>query len=259
MPKDYSSSIKLTGKILDAWLPWKIKYSRLPGMAVGIVYREKLVYKKGFGYADVLTKRSVTPQTCFRIASISKTFTSFAVMQLVEKGKLRLTDKVAKYLPWFRARRGRLSSADITVRELLSHSAGVFRDGVISHWENDRFPDLAGLKRSIGDKTIVPATRKRFKYSNFGFAILGQVVAAAAGIPFDEYIEKNILRPLGMKRTAPDVNSRNIKWLAKGYSRIIPDEKRFIFPNPPTKAYMPAAGFLSEARCAWLPSAPGAQ
>src|SRR5262245_32710930 len=98
--KDYARAITSTAKILNAWLPGKIQYDRIPGLAVGIVHDGKLVYQKGFGYADVELKIPVTPGTCFRIASISKTFTAVALMQLAERGKIDLDDRIEAYLPW---------------------------------------------------------------------------------------------------------------------------------------------------------------
>ncbi len=80
MEKDYTKAIKYTAKVIDAWLPLKIQYDRIPGLAVGIVHNGKLVYQKGFGCADVESKIAIYPKTSFRIASISKTFTAVAIM-----------------------------------------------------------------------------------------------------------------------------------------------------------------------------------
>ena len=225
MEKDYVKAIRYTTRILDAWLPWKIQYDRIPGLAVGIVHNGKLVYQKGFGYADVESKISVTPKTCFRIASVSKTFTAVSIMQLVEQGKINLDDRVQKYLPWFKAQTKDSDSSNITIRQVLSHTAGLFRDGT-PHWENDKFPDLAGLKKSISNKSIVFENLTRFKYSNFGFALLGEVIKKASGFDYGEYVNKNIIGKLEMERTAPDYNKENEDWLAKGYSRPMPNKER---------------------------------
>lgn len=245
MEKDYAKAIKCTSKILDAWLPWKIQYDRIPGLAVGIVHNGKIVYQKGFGYADIESKILITPKTCFRIASISKTFTAVAIMQLFEQGKINLDDCVGKYLPWFKAQTKNSDSNNITIRQVLSHTGGVFRDGNTPHWENDNFPDLAGLKKSISNKSIVFENLTRFKYSNFGFALLGEVIKKASDLDYDEYVTKNIIRKLGVERTAPDYSKENDNWLAKGYSRPIPNKEREVFPHSRTKAYAPATGFLS--------------
>lgn len=245
MEKDFVKAIKYTAKILDAWLPYKIQYDRIPGLSIGIIHNGKLVYQKGFGYADVELKTPMTPKTCFRIASISKTFTTNAIMQLVEQKKINLDDHVEKYLPWFRAQTKSANLNNITIRQILSHTGGVFRDGNTPHWENDKFPDLAGLKKSISSKTAVFENLTQFKYSNFGFALLGEIIKRISKMGYAEYVNQHIIKKLGMERTAPDFNEKNEKWLAKGYSRPIPNKERESFRHSKTKAYASATGFLS--------------
>src|SRR5262245_40800290 len=104
MTREIERAITTTGRVIDAWLPLKIRYDRIPGVAIGIAYRGELVYARGFGYADVASAARVEPSTAFRIASNSKTFTAVSIMQLVERGVLALDDKLATYLPWFRAK-----------------------------------------------------------------------------------------------------------------------------------------------------------
>src|SRR3989344_3767900 len=245
MEKDYTKAIKYATKILDAWMPWKIQYDRIPGLAVGIVHNGKLVYQKGFGFADIESKIAMLPKTCFRIASISKTFTAVAIMQLVEQGKINLDDRVEKYLSWFKAQTKDTDSSNITIRQVLSHTGGVFRDGNTPHWENDKFPNLAGLKKSTSNKTAVFENLTRFKYSNFGFALLGEIIKKASGISYNKYINKHIIKKLGMERTASDFSKETEEWLAKGYSRPIPNKEREAFHHSETRAYAPATGFLS--------------
>jgi D-alanyl-D-alanine carboxypeptidase len=245
MSEGYSKAIALTAKIADAWLPHKIRYDRIPGIAVGIVHNGKSVYRKGFGYADVEAKIPVTATTCFRIASISKTFTAVAIMQLLEAGKLALDNRVGKHLPWFKKQTAGTDSDNITIRQLLSHTGGVFRDGTSPHWEDSAFPDLDGLKKSVSGKTVVFENLTRFKYSNFGYALLGQIIEKASGLTYDAYVKKHIIGKLGLTRTATDFTSKNDVWLAKGYWRPIPGLQRKAFPHSETKAYASATGFLS--------------
>ena len=245
MKKDYKKAIKYAVKAIDAWLPSKIQYSRIPALSVGIVHNGKLVYQRGFGFADVESRESATPDTCYRIASISKTFTAIAIMQLAERGKLNLDDKISKHLPWFKAKTKDSDSRNITIRQVLSHTSGVFRDGNTPHWENDQFPDFAGLKKSISNRTIIFENLTRFKYSNFGFALLGEVIKKVSDVSYDEYVSFHIIKKLGMQKTASDLTKESEKWLAKGYSRPIPNKERETFRHVPTNAYSSATGFLS--------------
>lgn len=245
MEKNIEKAIKITGKILDAWLPYKIQHNEIPGLSVGIVYKGKLVYKAGFGYADLKSKIKATPKTCYRIASISKTFTSVAILQLAEKGKLNIDDPVEKYLPWFKAKNKVGDSKNITIKQLLSHTGGVFRDGTTPHWEDDNFPTREELRKSVSGKTLVFKNQTHFKYSNFGFALLGQVIEKASGMTYDEYVSLNILNKIGLKNTWPDLTEKNKVTLAKGYSRKITSGKTSIFLNAKTNTYASATGFIS--------------
>ncbi len=247
MQQNYTKAIRVTAGILDAWLPRKIAYDRTTGLAVGIVYRGKLVYQNGFGYADSAAGIPMTAKHAFRIASISKFFTAVAILQLAEKGALRLDDRVSVHVPWFRGKVKNIDASSVTIRQLLSHTAGVFRDGTTHHWEDDSFPDEAALRKSVCAKTLVFENLTRFKYSNFGYAILGQVIAATSGMPYETYMANHIIAPLGMTRTVPDFSVACEKWLARGHARSIPYEKEQpdTFRNIPTKSYAPATGFLS--------------
>ena len=151
---DYKKVIKYAVKVIDAWLPSKIQYDRIPALSVGLVHNGKIVYKRGFGFADVESRESATPDTCYRIASISKTFTAIAIMQIAEQGKLHLDDKIHKYLPWFKSSSKDSDSDNITIRQILSHTAGVFRDGNTPHWADDKFPDIVGLQKSISKAVV---------------------------------------------------------------------------------------------------------
>lgn len=246
MKKNIPQAILVGGRILDAWLPRKIQFEKIPGLSVGLTHRGKLIYENGFGLADVAQKKPVVPETAYRIASISKIFTAVAVLQLAEQGKINLDDPAEKYLPWFKVKNSKGDSKHITVRQLLSHTAGVFRDGITAHWTNDKFPTLAELKKSVSDKTIVFENLTRFKYSNFGYALLGEIIHQVSGVSYGEYVTKNIIERLGLKNTFPDFAEGISGGLARGYAQALPDKKeRIISKSIATHAYASATGFIS--------------
>lgn len=246
MQQDITAALRHTGRILDAWLPLKIQYDRVPGLSVGIVHRGRLVYARGFGVADLATQTPASPTTCYRIASISKMFTAVAIMQLVERGALRLDDEVHAHLPWFQTKKSNEDTSHVTIRQLLSHTAGVMRDGTTPYWEHGSFPNVQTLRASIGNRTRVFENLTRFKYSNFGFAILGQVIEKVSGLTYEQYMTKHIIQPLGMTHSLPDLTPASAAWLANGYSRFIPGvPNRTGFAHVLTHAFAPATGFLS--------------
>ena len=242
MNQEIPEAIKSVGYLIDAWLPLKLQYDKTPGTSIGIVYKGKLLYKNGFGFADVKTKKKALPNTLYHIASISKVFTAVAVLQLVEKGLLNLDDTVVKHLPWFKGKTKKTDSKNITLRQILSHTSGIFRDGDTPHWVTGKFP--TSLQKSFSQKSLSQENLTGFKYSNYGFSLLGQVLEKVTGEFYDQYIQKNIFKALGMESTFTDY-SEGLKNIAAGYGREIPREKREVFPHYRTNAYAPATGFLS--------------
>jgi D-alanyl-D-alanine carboxypeptidase len=241
-PKD-APALRNALRVLDGWLDYARVSRRIPALSVGIVHKNEILFSKGYGYADVRAHRKATEATCYRIASISKFFTATAIMQLVERGALRLDEAVSHYLPWFRSLRDRRHGL-ITVRHLLTHTAGVERDGY-PHWVTDRFPTLAQLKTRIQKGVSVYAPLERWKYSNLGYGVLGEVISVVSGQRYEDYVRASILEPLRMTHTSPTVTRNIVRTLARGYGRDIPDRPRETFRHPDANAFRAAAGLVS--------------
>ena len=242
MKKNYAHVIQQVGAIADSWLPVWREYAHVPGVSVAITYKGKLSYANGFGYADLRRKEIADSKTVFRIASISKVFTAIAVMQLGEKGALKLDDPVCKFVPWFTAKTVHGNASRITIEDLLSHSAGIFRDGDTMHWGDGEFPE--DLEESFTENSLRFKRGKRFKYSNYGYSVLGEVVAQASGQAYEAYIQANILKPLKMDSTFIDYVP-DLAHHAVGYGRFIPGQEQEPFPQYPAHAYAAATGYSS--------------
>lgn len=242
-----SNAVKHAIRVIDRWVEYKRSIARVPAVSVGIVHEGRTVFRKGYGFADLAKRTPATDTTCYRIASISKTITATAVMQLVERGTVQLDDRVQKFLPWFRSEHDpRL--ARITLRYLLTHMAGIERDGDTAHWENDRFPTLAHIRTHVRQGVAVYRPLETFKYSNLGYAIVGQVIAAVSGQPYERYVEKQIARRLGVTHTTPTLNAVARRALATGYGRDVPPAPRAAFAHVETRAMVPATGFTSNVK-----------
>jgi CubicO group peptidase (beta-lactamase class C family) len=238
--------------IVDGWLDYQRVARRIPALSVGVVHGDAVVFSRAYGFADEAARRRATGATGYRIASISKVFTATAVMQLVERGAVRLDDPAERYLPWIRTRRSG-PAGSITVRQLLSHTAGVERDGT-PHWVTDRFPTLDQLKTHVRNGVAVFAPLERWKYSNIGFALLGQVVAAASGQAYEEYMRANIFAPLRLRHTGFAITPEVVRTLAVGHGRDRPGRPRETFGHPDANSFRPAAGLVSTAPdlCAFM-------
>lgn len=167
------------------------------GMAIGIVRGEQ-VYAKGFGVKDIETRQPVTASSLFHLASISKTFVAAAVIQLSEQGKLSLDAPVLQYLSGFRLADERYRQ--ITVRHMLTHTSGM-PDTDDYGWSQPEYDDRA-LERyvhSLAHATLIAAPGEKFAYSNIAYEVLGLLIARLSGQTFEDYVQKNLLRPLGME------------------------------------------------------------
>ena len=232
-------------EVIETWINSQLEYNNLPGLAVGIVYDQDLIWAKGFGNADLEKKTPMTPQTVFRMASITKLFTSTAIMQLRDEGKLQLDDPVAKYLPWLKMKNRFPDAPDITIRHLLTHTSGLPREAAFPYWTDHKFPTLEQIIRSLPNQETIYPSETKWKYSNLGMALLGHIVAAVSGQDYEAYIRSNILKPLEMTSTSVFLTDEQKKRLATGYGRRLPDGTRKAMAISDYKGIAPAASISS--------------
>ena len=188
-----------------------------PGLVYGIVADGRLVHVRGLGVQDHKQKRPVTPASLFRIASMTKAFTALAVLSLRDQGRLSLDAPVETYVPELKGwRYPTTDSPRIRVRDLLDHSAGFVTD---DPW-GDRQTPLPEADFTAMLRAGVPFTRSpglQFEYSNFGYALLGRVVANVSGQPYRTYVERTLLQPLGMRSSGFEVSEWPVERRAIGY------------------------------------------
>jgi CubicO group peptidase (beta-lactamase class C family)/D-alanyl-D-alanine dipeptidase len=186
---------------------------RLPSLAIALVDDQQVVYAEGFGFEDGAHMRAATAQTVFRIGSVSKLFTDIAVMQLVERGKLDLDAPVTRYLPTFRPHNP--FGGEITLRELMSHRAGLVREPPVGHYFDNTSPSIDATVASLNETSLVYAPGTHTKYSNAGIAVVGDVIEHVTGRPFAEYLREAVLGPLAMQESAFAPDAAVTKHLAQ--------------------------------------------
>jgi len=242
--KDYSEAFKL----IEVWLDAQQDYEQLPGISAIAVEDQEVMWTGAFGYANPETGVKAEPSTLYSICSISKLFTSVAIMKLYDEGKLRLDDNVADLLPWYDLKQDYPASGPITVETLMTHSSGLPREADYPYWTGPDFPFPTDeeIKVKLGDQeTLYPASTY-FQYSNLALTLLGEIVVEVSGQPFDEYITENILQPLGLNNTRPELPEDFYgNQLAVGYSAMTRDNEREKVNFFQANGITPAAGFSS--------------
>ncbi|MET3805528.1 CubicO group peptidase (beta-lactamase class C family) [Nakamurella sp. UYEF19] len=229
---------------LPGWIELRRRMLRVPGVQVSIRVAGELLYSEAFGTADEERDVPLTTEHLFRIASHSKTFAATACLILTERGELRLDDTVATWVPEL----ADTDLAGVTVRALLGHQAGVIRDGADSnYWQLIRdFPDSAGLLEALHTNGSTFATDQHFKYSNYGYSIVGLIVERVSGSTFNDFVRTEILDRLNLPRLYPDVDGIDPAELSAGHSlRLDGDDEQFVMRNPSTGAMSAATGFVA--------------
>lgn len=217
---------------LDPYLDKIMTKYDLMSLSAAIVKDDKLVWSKGYGFADKELNKNATSDTPYLIASISKTVTGVAVMQLVERGKINLDADINTYLP-FNITNPKNPNAIITCRHLLTHTSGItdnyyyeIAPDNLYYYGKDPDLSLADLCKAFfttggtyyNAATFVANTPgTSFNYTNIGFALLGYIVERAAQQPFDQFTKANIFTPLGMTRTSWRLKDFNITDIAMPY------------------------------------------
>ncbi len=194
---DRLEKIKATYSVAEKIYKDFAEKNHFPGYAFGVVVDGQLVYSGSGGYSDIDKKTPATIQSMFRIASMSKSFTAMAILKLRDEGKLKLDDPLYDYIPEIKNQQLTADAPPITIRNLLSHATGFPEDNPWGDRQLAKSEDdlIALYKKGISfsnDPGLV------YEYSNLGFATLGYIIHKVSGIPYEEYIAKNIWQPLGI-------------------------------------------------------------
>jgi len=226
---------------LDGIVPQQLALDDIAGATVVVVKNGQVLFSKGYGYADVEKKKPVSPDdTLFRPGSISKLFTWTAVMQMYEQGKVDLDKDINEYLDF---KIPEAFGKPITLKNLMTHTPG-FEESIKDLFtHSDKPEDLAAfLKTHIPARIYPPGTVPA--YSNYGTNLAGYIVQRVSGTPFNEYVEKNILKPLGMTHSSfvQPLPKDLEPLMSKGYSVASDEPRPFEIIN-----HVPAGALSSSA------------
>src|SRR5262252_3509965 len=229
---------------IASWLEFQMRLSRVPGCIAVVMHHDQTAFERAYGFADLGAGEPLTPRHRFRIASHSKSFTAAGIMKLREAGKLRLDDAVGEYVKGLHPQIG-----DTTIGQLLSHSAGLIRDGADAGFFEDRrpFPTVDQLMADLQDPPVIePNTRH--KYSNHGFGLLGLAIEAITGEPYRSWIKREIVDAAGLEETEPDMPISAGVPFARGHTGELLLGRRLVIPGDYSEnAVTPAGGVVSTA------------
>jgi CubicO group peptidase (beta-lactamase class C family) len=226
------------------WLDYQMRLTEQPGCTLSVAVRGKVVLDAAFGQADLARGIPLTPRHRFRVASHSKSFTAAGILRLRERGKLRLDDAIGSHVGGLHRAVGA-----VTLGQLLSHGAGLLRDGAdTGQWQDRRaFLDADEVRAELAAGTAIdPNTR--FKYSNLGYGLLGFAIEAVTGERYVDWIAREVVAAAGLAETTPDVPLPTDALFARGHSARLPLGRRVVVPGEnPTHALAAATGFVSTA------------
>ncbi len=229
-----------------AWLGYRHWYLRIPGVQAALRRHGEVVLSTACGRADLEDGRPLTAQHLFRIASHSKSFTAVLMMQLAERGALRLDDPLAAHLPELDGS----AIGDRTLGEIAGHGAGIIRDSTDGDfWQLAHpFPNRDELIAIARDASaaVLPAN-EHYKYSNIGYGLLGLVIEAAGGAPYADQLRTRIVEPLGLADTGAELDPARAADYAAGYSALSTSRSRHRIEHVDTRALAAATGCYATA------------
>jgi CubicO group peptidase (beta-lactamase class C family) len=229
---------------IPRWIEFQMQSAQQPGCIIAIAQRDSVVLERAFGHANLSTSEELTPRHRFRVASHSKSFTAAGILKLREQGKLKLDDAAGQFVADLHP-----AIARATITQLLSHSAGLIRDGDDAGQFLDRRPFYSAQELAADlNKPPIIEPNSRFKYSNHGYGLAGLIIEAITAEPYRVWIKREIVDAAGLSETEPDVPLRRGMPFARGHSGRIVLGRRVVIPGDnPTHALASATGFVSTA------------
>ena len=232
----------------ELWIDGQRRYRRIPAISAALVRGDTTVWAKGFGTTDRAGRILATPDTIYSICSISKLFTAVALMQQWERGTVALDAPIERYLPWARLADDPRDSVPITLRGLLTHSAGLPREADFPYWTGPdfAFPSQAQVRVAIREQTPLYPASTTWQYSNLGLTLVGETVEAVSGTPYADYVHANILGPLGLDDTRAGIPAQLYgQQMAVGWGALEADGTRPEVGLFDPAGITPAAGFTA--------------
>jgi D-alanyl-D-alanine carboxypeptidase len=229
---------------LPRWIEHQMRLVQQPGCAIAVVHKGKPVLDVALGVADEQRGVPLTPRHRLRVASHSKTFTAAGMLRLRDQGRLQLDDPVGRYVDGLHPQVART-----TLAQLLSHGAGLVRDGADASQWAERRPFLNEVELRAG-LALAPtiAANSRFKYSNHGYGLAGLAIEAITGERYVDWIAREVVAASGLEATTPDVPIEAGAPFAHGHSSRLPLGRRLVVPaTMSTRALASATGFVSTA------------
>jgi CubicO group peptidase (beta-lactamase class C family) len=253
------ASVPSSKAVVAALQPFVDSHS-LAGAVVLVADKDNVLCLDAVGFADVAAKKPLKSDALFWIASQSKPITATALMMLVDEGKVKLDDPVENYLPEFKGQELEVDKVrikpkqPITVRQILSHTSGMPFKSALEQPTLDLFP-LSERVKSYAKTPLQFEPGSKYQYSNAGINTAGRIIEVVSGMAYEDFLQKRLFEPLGMKDTTFQPNQRQIARLAKAYrpsnDKMNLDEtpiEQLTYPlNDPKRRPMPAGGLFSTA------------
>lgn len=224
--------------VADSMAQTLINAGVTPGITVAVAKNGKAVFARGYGNADIKAGAPPGPETVYKIGSVTKQFTAAIIMRLSEAGKISPDDSITKFLPDYP-----VQGHQVTVHHLLNHTSGIKsfelnEDGGKLFARNLSYREMVDR---FGRQRFDFKPGEKFEYNNMAYYLLGEIIRRVTGIPYADYVERELLRPLGLSRTLHLSDRRNIANLARGYART---DDKFIDPPYVNARMVAAAGAL---------------
>lgn len=197
LPQPFDDDYTPIISYLSEYIPQQMKAGKLTGLSIALVKDQNVLWSEGFGVADKAQDLPASSQTRYRAGLVSKLFNAYAIMKLVEEGKLDLDLPVANYIPEFSVNSRFGSTDDITLRTLLSHQSGLPSDIVNEMWSKNP-PPMQSLLAQVRDSYTISPANTVFNYSNVSVSVSDLAVQSVTGMPYDQHMKDDILQPLGM-------------------------------------------------------------
>ena len=203
--------------VLDTIIRTNLEQQRIPGAAVALVHEGRVIFSQCYGYADAQKKVPITEDTYFMVGSLTKSFTALAVLKLIEQGKIDLNADIKNYIPDFSIKNLYGGETLITVNHLLTHTSGLMIDYYV-HLTGETKQPNADLLSQLREEYLCFMPGSASKYSNIGYRLLGIMIEQVTGERFENYLEKEVFKPLGLTQSSFHYTEEMAGHMSKGHN-----------------------------------------